>query len=237
MTATPPSPNAPRLTPVADHALLIEFAEVIDPAAHAAVRHLDRALTAAAAPGLIELVPAYVSLLVDFDPMLTDHRRMAEAVTAALRQPRVSESHGQVQEVAVCYDTDLAPDLAEVATRCGLSEEAVIAAHLGGDYRVFMYGFAPGYAYLAGVPEALRLDRKPAPRRGVAAGSVLIAGPQCLVSTLTMPTGWWIIGRSPTRILTGRADRPFLFDVGDAVRFRRVDRATFERLSQEGGNG
>ena len=58
--------------------------------------------------------------------------------------------------------------------------------------------------------------------RGVAAGSVIIAGAQCLVTTLTMPTGWWVIGRSPTRILTGDAARPFLFDVGDRVRFRRV---------------
>lgn len=232
-----PCPEAPRLTPVADHALLVEFGEAINAAAHAAVRQLDRALTAAHVPGVIELVPAYVSLLVDFDPLLTDHHRVAEAVAAALRQPPTAASAGKVQEVMVCYDADLAPDLAEVAARCGQTAEAVIAAHLGGHYQVFMYGFAPGYAYLAGVPEALRLDRKPAPRRGVAAGSVLIAGPQCLVSTLTMPTGWWIIGRSPTRILTGREDRPFLFDVGDAVRFRRIDRATFDRLSQEGGHG
>jgi len=62
----------------------------------------------------------------------------------------------------------------------------------------------------------------------VPGGSVLIAGPQCLVSTLTMPTGWWVIGRSPTRILTGDEDRPFLFDVGDRVSFRRIDRATYE---------
>lgn len=235
--APPPCPEAPRLTPVADHALLVEFGEAINAEAHAAVRHLDRALTAADVPGVTELVPAYVSLLVDFDPLVTDHRSVADAVATALRQPPAADSGGGVQEVAVCYDADLAPDLAEVATRCGLSEEAVIAAHLGGDYRVFMYGFAPGYAYLAGVPEALRLDRKPSPRRGVAAGSVLIAGPQCLVSTLTMPTGWWIVGRSPTRILTGREDRPFLFDVGDAVHFRRIDRATFDRLSREGANG
>ena len=91
-----------------------------------------------------------------------------------------------------------------------------------------MYGFAPGYAYLAGVPGAIHMPRKLAALRGVAAGSVLIAGPQCLVSTITMPTGWWVIGRSPTRILTGDPARPFLFDVGDFVRFRRITRAEYE---------
>lgn len=223
-----PTPDKPRLTPVADHALLVEFAETIGDAAHAAVLDLDRVLSAALPPGVTELVPAYVSLLVDFDPLETDHAAVSAAVLAALRQPREDSRPTALREVLVCYDPDLAPDLPEVAARTGLSEEAVIEAHLAGDYRVFLYGFAPGYAYLAGVPEAIRLDRKPVPRRGVAAGSVIVAGPQCLVTTLTMPTGWWIIGRSPTRILTGDESRPFLFDVGDAVRFRRIGRAEFE---------
>jgi inhibitor of KinA len=69
--------------------------------------------------------------------------------------------------------------------------------------------------------------------RDVPAGSVIIAGPQCLVTTLTMPTGWSIIGRSPTRILTGDPERPFLFDVGDRVTFERIDLATFESAQKE----
>lgn len=225
---TAPTPARPRLTPVADHALLVEFAETIDDRAHEAVLHLDRVLSAHPPVGVAELVPAYVSLLVDFDPLATDHAAVGAAVHAALREPRAGAAAGAAREVLVCYDADLAPDLPEVAARTGLSEEAVIAAHLAGDYRVFMYGFAPGYAYLAGVPAAIRLDRKPVPRRGVPAGSVIVAGPQCLITTLTMPTGWWIIGRSPTRILTGEESRPFLFDVGDAVRFRRIGRAAFD---------
>ena len=109
-----------------------------------------------------------------------------------------------------------------MADQSGLAPEDVVAAHLAGAYRVAMYGFAPGYAYLSGVPEPIRLPRKAAPVRGVAAGSVIVAGAQCLVTTLTMPTGWWVIGRSPTRILDEGAARPFLFDLGDSVRFRRI---------------
>ena len=104
----------------------------------------------------------------------------------------------------------------------------MIAAHLAGRYHVYMYGFAPGYAYLAGVPPALRLNRKPAPLRGVPAGSVLIAGPQCLVSTLTMPTGWWIIGRTPFAVLTGDPDHPFRLQTGDRLRFVPAPRSVLE---------
>lgn len=218
----------PLFRAVADHAVLVEFADRIAPEPHAAVLALDRALAARPFPGFAEAIPAYVNLLVDFDPLVCDHA-MAEAhLRALLDAPAPPRGAVSERVVDVCYDADLAPDLAEVAARTGLSPEAVIAAHLAGEYEVFLYGFAPGYAYLAGVPPAIRLDRKPAPLRGVAAGSVIIAGPQCIVTTLTMPTGWWIIGRSPTAILTGDEARPVLFDVGDKVRFRRIDRATFE---------
>ena len=222
----------PVFTPVAEHSLLVEFGDRIDRAINDQVLALDAGLAATPAPGMLETVPAYASLLIRFDPLVTDAvsvRRHAQALIGPARQAGTTTD----REVLVCYDPDLAPDLDPVATATGLTRAEVIAAHLSGRYQVFMYGFAPGYAYLAGVPPALHLPRKPAPLRGVAAGSVLIAGPQCLVSTLVMPTGWWIIGRSPTRILTDDPARPFLFDVGDRVRFRQIDRAEFDGRAAE----
>jgi inhibitor of KinA len=220
----------PRFRPVADHALLVEFGEAISTEAHEEVLRLDAALALSPFAGFREAAPAYVSLLVEFDALVTDHAAAQAAVEALLVDAVPVSKTSALHEVLVCYDGDLGPDLPEVAARSGLSLEAVIAAHQSAEYGVFMYGFAPGYAYLAGVPEPIQLPRKAAAVRGVAAGSVLIAGPQALVTTLTMPTGWWIIGRSPTRILTGDENRPFLFDVGDRVRFKRIGRAEFDAL-------
>jgi inhibitor of KinA len=216
---------------VADHALLVEFGDRIGKAAHDAVIRLDRRLAAAPFPGFREAIPAFVNLLVDFDPAMTDHIAAETHLRGLLGAAPVPHRDPVTREVLVCYDDDLASDLGAVAARTGLDREAVIRAHLAGEFEVVMYGFAPGYAYLTGVPEPLRLDRKPSPLRGIAAGSVLIAGPQCLVTTMVMPTGWWIIGRSSTRILTGNAARPFLFDVGDRVAFRRIGRADLDRAS------
>ena len=218
----------PVFTPIAEHSLLVEFGDRIDRDIHARVLRLDKALTASPFEGFLEAVPAYAGILVRFDPLVCDHAAAARAARHALESPPTAGEAPGGHEVLVCYDEDLSPDLDAVAKTVGLEREAVIAAHLAGRYEVFMYGFAPGYAYLAGVPEAIHLPRKPAAVRGVPAGSVLIAGPQCLVSTITMPTGWSIIGRSPTRILTGDDARPFLVDVGDRVRFRRIDRAQYE---------
>lgn len=218
----------PRIVPVADRAVLVELGDAVGPEVQARIWALDRALQARPVPGQRELVPAMVNLLVIFDPVQTDHAAVARAVTDRLATGQDDQTAGRDHAVPVCYDPPFAPDLAAVADQTGLSPEAVIAAHLSGGYRVSMYGFAPGYAYLTGVPEAIRLPRKAAPVRAVPAGSVIIAGGQCLVTTLTMPTGWWVIGRSPLPILTGDPARPFLFDVGDRLRFHRIPAAKLE---------
>ncbi|MFZ9334693.1 MAG: 5-oxoprolinase subunit B family protein [Burkholderiaceae bacterium] len=242
------TPRQPVFRAVSDHALLVEFGSEIQGPVHDAVLRLDQALQRKPFEGLVEAVPAYVNLLVIFDPLVRDFDEVQAHLMELLDAPAAVRRNRSTREVLVCYDGDFAPDLDAVAERTGLSREAVIEAHLSGRYQVFMYGFAPGYAYLGGVPEAIRMERKPSPVRNISAGSVLIAGPQCLVTTLVMPTGWWIIGRSPTGFMSSenddagdsgsgtnvRADaaRAFLFGVGDAVVFRRISRSEFDAASR-----
>lgn len=213
---------------IAEHALLVEFGDLIASDIHDRVLALDAALTENPFHGFAEAVPAYTGILIEFDPAMTDHVQVTDAVRGLITGAKAVTGPARLHDVPVCYEGDLAPDLAGVSAATGMAPEAVVNAHIAGDYKVWMYGFAPGYAYMAGVPEPIRLPRKPSAIRDIPAGSVIVAGAQCIVTTLTMPTGWWIIGRSPARILTGDPDRPFLFDVGDRVRFRRVSRAVFD---------
>jgi inhibitor of KinA len=218
---------------VGDHALLVEFGEKVSKDTNKAVHQLDRALAKHPFDGFEEAVPAFVNILIDFDPLVTDHHAVEAAVKDVLLASSDHITETSIREVLVCYEDVENSDLEEVARLTSLSTEAVIDAHLAGDYSVYMYGFAPGYAYLASVPEEIRLPRKDSAIRGIKDGSVLIAGPQCLVTTITMPTGWWIIGKSPTRVLTGNDDDPFLFDVGDPVVFRRVTQEEYDAAMAE----
>lgn len=227
----------PRFKSIADHAVLVTFSEDTNEEAHTCVIALDAAIAFDPPEGMIETVPALVNLLVSFDPVVTDHKGVERHVRKCLKGLKVAEIAGVRRHIQVCYDAAFAPDLEAVASATGLSTDAVINAHLAGDYHVLMYGFSPGYAYLSGVVEQIQVPRKLAPVRDVPAGSVIIAGPQCLITTLTMPTGWSIIGRSPNAIFTGDATHPFLFDVGDHVTFERIDLATYERLSGGPNNG
>lgn len=227
----------PQFKAIADHALLVSFAKDISQEAHACVVALDKAIAAGRLDGVVEILPALVSLLVSFDPTMTDHRTVEAHVRACLNTLDVKEIDGTQRQVLVCYEPPFAPDLEAVASASGVSVDTVINAHLAGNFHVLMYGFAPGYAYLSGVSAQIEVPRKIAAVRDVPAGSVIIAGQQCLITTLTMPTGWSIIGRSPTPILTRDPDNPFLFDVGDRVTFERIDLATFDRLSRETVDG
>ncbi|MFK7902696.1 MAG: allophanate hydrolase subunit 1 [Nitratireductor sp.] len=215
---------------VADHAILVQLGTDVSEALSERVQKLDRAIAANPPLGLLETVPAFVNLLAKFDPLVTDHGEMESEVRALLSANVQDQKQASTHEVPVCYDRDFAPDLEAVAKATDMSEEAVISMHLSGAYSVGMYGFAPGYAYLSGVPSPMQVPRKATAIRDIPAGRVLIAGPQCLVTTLKMPTGWSIIGSSPTQVLQNDPDNPFLFDVGDRVQFRRVDRASYEEL-------
>ena len=150
------------------------------------------------------------------------------------QQAGTEQSESRNFSVPVCYEPEFSPDLDDVAAAKGMSREAVIAAHAAGTYRVYMYGFAPGYAYLGGVPAEIQVPRKPAPVRGIPKGRVIIAGPQCIIQSLKMPTGWWVIGHTPFKVFDAQASEPFTFAVGDVVRFRRIDRAELQRLEATG---
>lgn len=208
--------------PAGDTGLLVTLAETASDASNDRVIALDHALSGAKVNGVNEVIPALVNLIVVFDPLVTDHAGIEAAIRALFPLRPISARDTKAHVIPVCYDADLCPDLLATATATGLSPDAVIAAHSSAHLRVSMYGFAPGYAYLSGLPPEIHIPRKTTALRDVPQGSILIAGAQSILTPLTMPTGWNIIGRSPTEIIQ---DGHFLFDVGDSVTFRRIARA------------
>ena len=212
----------PTIKPVADCAVLVTFADNVSEAANHAVIACDKAIQDAALFGIVESVPALVNVMVVFDPCVTDHARVTRDILTLFPLPDNQAKDAATHVFDVYYSTDVGPDLDAVATACSMSHEAVINAHTSVDYTASMYGYAPGYAYLTGVPTDLQVPRKDAPVRNIPKGSVMIAGPQCLVTTLVMPTGWSILGYTNAAIMRDDPVDPFLIKVGDKVRFRRA---------------
>lgn len=217
----------PVIQPVGDTAVLLSFGTAIDPVVFDSILALEAAMIADPPLGMIETVPAYVTLLIVFDPLVTDADAMANAAMRA-RSAAEPRPAGACHDIPMCSDGDLAADLAAAAEQLGITNDALLATHFASEYRVYMYGFAPGYAYMDGVAPQLQLPRKAVPVRSRPPGTVMIAGGQCLITTLPMPTGWWVIGTTRTAVLRPHSAEPFLLQPGDRVRFKPQTRAAFD---------
>jgi antagonist of KipI len=216
----------PRVRPVGDTALTVEFGDSVDARMNASVRALDRHLAEHPWPGMIESVPTYRSLLVTYDPSQTSFVAMAEACRARAGLTAGSLAPGPLRTIPTVYGGDDGPDLAEVAAACDLSEDEVIRLHTSQEFAAFMLGFMPGFAYLGSLPEALALPRRATPRLHVPAGSVAIAGRQTGIYPRSSPGGWRLIGRTRARLFDPYAEPATLIAPGDRVRFVRVPELT-----------
>lgn len=234
------APRTLKVEPLGDRGLLLILGEGIDAQVNDRVHGFAETLRQCALPGVQDLVPAYATLAVHYDPAcwiqdgISPHAALAAAIQrlwhATASQAPPPPRH---LEIPVCYGGALGPDLDQVAAHCGISEAAVIDRHTVAEYRVFMLGFTPGFPYLGGLDPTLATPRHATPRPKVAAGSVGIAGNQTGIYSLDTPGGWQIIGRTPRRLFDATAEEPCLLRPGDRLTFLPIDEAEFRRLSGE----
>lgn len=208
-----------RCLPCGDRAVALELGNVIDRALNQRVLALARAL--AGAPGIVEVVPTYRSLLVEFDPaVVTPAEIVGLARAGAERSDRAPTTRRVTLPTA--YGGEFGPDLSHVAAVHGLSEDEVVRIHSGRDYPVYMIGFSPGFPYLGGLDDRIATPRLERPRTRVPAGSVGIADRQTGVYPQETPGGWQIIGRTPVPLFAPAAPDPVLLRAGDLLLFRPV---------------
>lgn len=223
MTAGEPAGAAPpAIAPLGDSALTITFGPAIDLATHARVCVAAHAVELAAIAGVDDIVPAYAALTIYYDARRLDFTTLATMLPPLMANARGGSGVlpvGATHRIPVHYD---GADLAAVAERAGMSPDDVVARHTAPDYRVYLLGFVPGFAYLGDVDEALALPRRAEPRRRVPAGSVAIAGRQTAVYPASTPGGWHLLGRTSVTLFDARREPPALLRVGDRVRFEAV---------------
>jgi inhibitor of KinA len=220
----------PRYLDAGEAALIVEFGDRVDPRLNAQVLALDSALRENAPAGVVETVPTYRSLMIHYEP-LTLSRDALVAHIEALETAGVEEPSPQARwTIPCCYDPSLAEDIELAAQTLTLAPERLARLHASADYRAYMYGFAPGWCYLGGLPAALAVSRRATPRGPTPWGAVLIGGGLSLIGANPMPTGWYVIGRTPERLFALEREPPFFVEVGDAIRFEAIDRETFASL-------
>ena len=206
-----------------DGALVVRCSERIDPEINAWCVALARALEHDLGTAQRDVVIGYCTVTVYFDPLLVDSAWIEDRIHAVATDVRLEEpSEGAVVDVPVWYGGEDGPDLADVAAYGHCTTDEVVARHASREYRVYLVGFVPGFAYMAEVDPTIAAPRRSSPRTVVPSGSVAIAGGQTGIYPAVTPGGWNIIGRTTSLPYDPSRREPFLFRPGDRVRFRPV---------------
>ncbi len=180
---------------------------------------------------MIEVIPAYSSLTIYYD-VVALKRKIAAADTVfdwmkqqleerMQQQVHRQEDNGKLIRIPVCYDNEFALDIQHIASAKKIPVEHIIHLHTAKNYKIFMLGFLPGFAYMGEVDEQIAISRKPQPEK-VKAGSVGIAGRQTGIYPLDSPGGWQIIGRTPLKLFDANNEHPVVLMAGDSVQFYSI---------------
>ena len=228
----------PTISPVGDRAISIDFGQVIDPTINRHIRQTIERIKELQLDGIIELVPTYCALLVEYDVMLYSYSEICNIIEPTFEEGMANTTNELVTvvEVPTLYGGEFGLDLSFVASHYHLSEDEVRSIHSGTDYLVYMLGFIPGFTYLGGMDLRIATPRLSSPRTLIPAGSVGIAGEQTGTYPSDSPGGWQIIGRTPVTMYDMSKAQAALLNAGDYVRYVPIDESEFHRIKSLGSD-
>lgn len=212
--------SKPKIVPLGDSSLLVQFGSEMDITINQRVHALAGLLDVSPLAGMIETVPAYATLLVQYDPLVLSFSQIRNFLREKISQvEKITPRKSKQVEVPVRYGGEYGIDLESVARHLHLQVEDVIRIHMRRTYTVYMMGFTPGFPYMGKLDDPLIMPRLEAPRTHVPAGTVAIAGSQTGIYPIASPGGWQLIGWTPLRLFDPNSKTPFLFSPGDEVKF------------------
>lgn len=221
-----------QLKPFGRSALIVEWPERIDRAILSTIWDMQKWLNAQHVQGIIDVVSAYHSLTIFFNPTLLSFGQMENLIRSYSRPAVSIDISRKKWTIPVTINRDSGLDLEAIAQWSGLSIDEVSKRFESELYTVCFYGFLPGFVYLIGVTESLRIPRKKTPRLRVPPGSVAIAGEQAGVYPVESPGGWHIIGKTDFSFFDMNKNPPCQVLPGDEISFSTsLQKVEFQELS------
>ena len=203
-----------------DSSLLIVFGNVISPEINSRISAVVQLLRMQHIKGVIDLIPSYSALLINYNPQVIGFSEIKSRVEAILSMDVKAESRSKtVVEIPVLYGGDYGPDLQTIADHAGLTPEEVIKIHASRDYLIYMLGFLPGFCYLGGLDERIHTPRLASPRIRIREGSVGIGGNATGIYPMDSPGGWQLMGMTPVKTFDPNREVPILLEAGQYIRF------------------
>ena len=209
-----------KLMAAGDQVLVAEFGDRIDEAVNDQVHALAAKIEEQQIPGIGEVVPTFRSLLIYYDSYQLSYREAADKIEELARNLKTEQkTKKRILKIPCCYGVRFGPDLADMEQLTGLDRKEMIDIHSSVDYKVYMLGFLPGFAYLGGLDERIHVPRLKSPRLKISRGAVGIGGSQTGIYPMDSPGGWRLMGETPIDMYDPNREQPILVQAGDYIRF------------------
>lgn len=218
-----------KIIPISEGTLMVEFSTVISTETTQCISDFITYIQQQYASVIIEIVPSYTKVMLQYKLGQCDFNQLQQTSLQWYQDYNIDRQliSAKVHHLAVYYHPEVGPDLQALAMSRQLSIEAVIKLHSSQIYDIGAIGFAPGFAFLSVVDEAIAVPRHPTPRQYVPAGSVGIADQQTAIYPQNSPGGWHIIGNCPQPIFEADSYPQSDFNIGDKVKFEPIERSIF----------
>ena len=227
-----------RILTAGDSSLLIEFGNEISPEINRRIAAVVELMREQHIEGVVDVIPAFCSLLVNYDPRVAGYEKMKKRLEGLVRVDiKVGQVKRKIFEIPVLYGGEYGPDLASIAEHAGISQDEVIAIHSSRDYLIYMLGFLPGFCYLGGLDERIHTPRLSNPRLRIRAGSVGIGGSQTGIYPLDSPGGWQLMGMTPVKTYDPEREIPILVEAGNYIRFVPIDEEQYKQIQAQVEDG
>lgn len=200
--------------------MLVELSKSIHEEVNNQIHELTKRIKNSRITGVVELIPAYCSVLINYNPLLIGYEELVGKVESlSFELEGTQGKKKRIHKIPCCYGARFGQDLADMEKYTGLDRDEIIKIHSSVDYKIFMLGFLPGFVYLGGLDKRLEMPRLENPRVKIYSGAVGIGGSQTGVYPLASPGGWRLIGGTPVEFYNPERERPILCNAGEYIRF------------------
>jgi inhibitor of KinA len=228
-----------QIEPVGDRCLLVRLGDQVGAETSRTVQNVTAYLSSASLPGVFDVVPAFTTVALHYQPLAFARRQGAASLQLARRIERLLGGdiptlpvNDQVIDIPACYGGEYGPDLEDVARRCGLTADEVVGLHSATPMSLYVYFFSPGNPFFGPVDPRLKVPRRATPRLLVEAGSVAIANGITSIYQTALPGGWNVIARTPWSMFDVTKTPPTRMQPGARVRFHPISPSQFAQMQE-----
>lgn len=223
-----------KIMPAGDAALVVEFGDIIDENVNAQVHALARKIEEQHIEGIMEVVPTFRSVLVQYDVFVCSYSQIRDVVHSLADNLNVLDKTAKkIVKIPCCYGARFGQDLSDMEKLTGLDRDEIIAIHSATDYKIYMLGFLPGFVYLGGLDKRIEVPRLKTPRVKIRKGAVGIGGNQTGIYPMDSPGGWRLMGATPIDLYDENRETPILLAAGEYIRFVPISILDYYDIRQE----